>query len=132
MNRKELEQFILENYNAVVDYPWVKYPNYEVFRHRNNRKWFALIMDLPKNRLGLAGTDILDVVNLKCDPVLIGSLRNEPGFFSAYHMSKDSWITVSLDGSVPDEKIKMLLDMSFAATAVKMRKANRATEQEEN
>lgn len=132
MNRKELEQYILENYNAEADYPWVKYPNYEVFRHRNNRKWFALIMDLPKNRLGLAGTDILDVVNLKCDPVLIGSLRNEPGFFPAYHMSKDSWITVSLDGSVPDEKIKMLLDMSFAATAVKMRKANRAIKQEEN
>lgn len=132
MNRKELEQYILENYNAEADYPWVKYPNYEVFRHGNNRKWFALIMDLPKNRLGLTGTDILDAVNLKCDPVLIGSLRNEPGFFPAYHMSKDSWITVSLDGSVPDEKIKMLLDMSFAATAVKMRKANRAIKQEEN
>ena len=45
MKRSELESFIMETYNAEADYPWLKYPNYEVFRHCNNRKWFALIMD---------------------------------------------------------------------------------------
>ena len=35
---------------------------------------------------------------------------------------KDSWITVALDGSVSDDKIKMLLDMSYEATAPKTRK----------
>ena len=45
MKRAELESFIMETYNAETDYPWLKYPNYEVFRHCNNRKWFALIMD---------------------------------------------------------------------------------------
>ena len=43
MKRAELESFIMETYNAETDYPWLKYPNYEVFRHCNNRKWFALI-----------------------------------------------------------------------------------------
>ena len=105
MKRSELESFIMETYNAEADYPWLKYPNYEVFRHCNNRKWFALIM-----------------VNFKCDPILIGTLREEPGFFPAYHMSKDSWITVALDGSVSDDKIKMLLDTSYEATASKTHK----------
>ncbi len=45
-------------------------------------------MDVPKNKLGLAGSDVIDVVNLKCDPILIGSLRKEPGIFPAYHMNK--------------------------------------------
>ena len=103
MNRDDLEQFINENYNAESDYPWLKYPNYEVFRHSNNRKWFALIMDIPKNKLGLPGTDIIDVVNFKCDPLLIGSLLKEAGFFPAYHMNKESWITVALDKSVNDD-----------------------------
>lgn len=31
-------------------------------------------------------------------------------------MSKGSWITVALDGTVPDDKIKMLLDMSYHLT----------------
>ena len=46
----------------------------------------------------------------------------ENGFFPAYHMRKDSWITVALDGSVADYKIKMLLDVSYQATAPKVRK----------
>ena len=117
MDRAELERFILENYNAEPDFPWMKYPNYEVFRHSNNQKWFALIMDVPKDKLGLQGSSLLGVVNFKCDTLLIGSLRCEPGFFPAYHMNKDSWITVALDGSVPDEKIKMLLNASYDATA---------------
>ena len=122
MRRNELEAFIMETYNAEADYPWRKSPNHAVFRHCSNRKWFALIMDVPKNKLGLQGEGLLDVVNLKCDPILIGSLRGEPGFLPAYHMSKDNWITVALDGSASDDKIKMLLDMSYQATAPKVHK----------
>lgn len=122
MRRNELEAFIMETYNAEADYPWRKSPNHAVFRHCSNRKWFALIMDVSKNKLGLQGEGLLDVVNLKCDPILIGSLREEPGFLPAYHMSKDNWITVALDGSASDNKIKMLLDMSYQATAPKVRR----------
>lgn len=122
MRRNELEAFIMETYNAEADYPWRKSPNHAVFRHCSNRKWFALIMDVPKNKLGLQGEGLLDVVNLKCDPILIGSLREEPGFLPAYHMSKDNWITVVLDGSASDDKIKMLLDMSYQTTAPKVRR----------
>lgn len=119
MNRAELKRFILDNYNAESDHPWMKYPNYEVFRHSNNNKWFALIMDVPKRKLGLQTDGILDVVNFKCEPILLGTFREERGFFPAYHMSKGSWITVALDGSVSEDKIKMLLDMSFDATSLK-------------
>lgn len=122
MRRNELEAFIMETYNAEADYPWRKSPNHAVFRHCSNRKWFALIMDVTKNKLGLQGEGLLDVVNLKCDPILIGSLREDPGFLPAYHMSKDNWITVALDGSASDDKIKMLLDMSYQATAPKVRR----------
>lgn len=30
---------------------------------------------------------MIDIVNLKCDPVLIGSLQSEKGIFPVYHMS---------------------------------------------
>ena len=122
MDRKELEQFILDNYNCNTDYPWIKYPNFEVFRHTNNKKWFALIMDIPKDKLGLESNEIISVVNFKCDPILIGSLLREKGFFPAYHMSKNSWITVALDNSVDNDKIKMLLDLSYQLTADKIKK----------
>lgn len=122
MNRTELETFILANYKAEADCPWRSHPGHKVFRHRDNRKWFALIMDIPKNRVGLLGEDILDAVNLKCDPRLMGSLLLEPGFFPAYHMNKEHWITVALDKSTSEKTLKMLLDMSFCMTAPKVRK----------
>ncbi len=125
MNRRELEQFILRHYHVEPDRPWIQSPNHEVFRHDGNRKWFALIMDVSGEKLGLRGRDHLDVVNLKCDPMLIGSLMGEPGFFSAYHMNKASWITAALDGSAAEDEIKMLLEMSFAATAPKMPRKKR-------
>ncbi|MCQ2971167.1 Predicted DNA-binding protein, MmcQ/YjbR family [Methanobrevibacter gottschalkii] len=117
MNRDDLEDYIEDNYSAEPEFPWLKFPNYEVFRHDDNRKWFALIMDVSKSKLGLDGDEILDVVNFKCDQILIDSLTTEPGFFPAYHMNKENWITVALDGSVSDEKIIMLLDISFELTA---------------
>ena len=122
MNREQLEKILCETYAANMDWPWIKYPNYEVFRHSNNKKWFALIMDVSKNKLGLAGDEILDIVNFKCDPALIGSLRMENGFFPAYHMNKDSWITVALDGTVDDERIKALADMSYELTSTMKRR----------
>lgn len=124
MNREELEKYIREQYGAEPDHPWRDSPEYAVFRHAGNRKWFALIMEVPKNKLGLPGKGLLSVVNLKCGPLLTGSLRGKAGYFPAYHMNKANWITAALDESAADDEIKMLLDVSFAATAPKRRKRN--------
>lgn len=119
MNRAELGEYIAEAYGAAPEFLWRKYPTYAVFRHSGNQKWFAVVMEAPKRKLGLQGGGTLPVANFKCDPILAGSLRLEAGFFPAYHMNKDCWITAALDGSAPDETIKMLLDLSFEATAPK-------------
>ncbi len=121
MKREELERLIAENYNAEPEYLWIRYPNYEVFRHVGNNKWFAAIMDVPRDKIGLPGKESIDIADFKCDPALISLLLEEKGFFPAYHMNKKNWITAALDGSADDEKIKMLLDMSYEATRPKMR-----------
>ena len=125
MDRKDLIKYIIDNYGTEPDYPWDKYPAYEVFRHSGNNKWFALIMDVSKNKLGLKGSGKIDIVNLKCDPIIGGSLRNGAGIFPAYHMNKENWVTVALDGSAPDDTIKMLLDISYDATVPKIRPKRR-------
>ena len=90
MNREELEAYILNHYSTEADYPWADTPRAAVFRHVANRKWFALVMEVPRDKLGLPGTEKFDIVNFKCDPILISSLRGEPGIFPAYHMNKSS------------------------------------------
>ena len=53
----------------------------------------------------------------KCDPVLVGSLRERAGFYPAYHMNKDKWITIRLDGGVDGEEIQRLIQLSYELTA---------------
>ena len=56
------------------------------------------------------------MVNLKCDPILIGSFRGEPGIFPAWHMNKAHWLSVALDGTASDDSLLFLLDMSYELT----------------
>ena len=72
-------------------------------------------MDIPRKHLGLPGGDI-SVVNLKCDPRLIGSFRTEPGVFPGRHMNKAHWLTVVLDGTASEETLKFLVDLSYELT----------------
>ena len=62
-------------------------------------------------------------MNLKIDDINIHEmLITEDGIFPAYHMNKRNWITVILDGTVPEEQVLSLLDMSFSATSKKNRR----------
>lgn len=121
MNRKTLEAYIAGTYASEADRPWARYPDYVVFRHSGNRKWFALVMNVSRKVLGLPGEGTLDIVNVKCGPLLTSSFREEPGIYPAYHMNKASWLSVSLDGA-DGETLKLLLDMSFDLTAPKAKK----------
>jgi len=55
-----------------------------------------------------------DTVNLKCDPDWARSLRAEhPGITPGYHMNKQHWNTVRLDGSVSADLVRQLLEHSY-------------------
>ena len=116
MSRSELETYITEIYSTDGEHLFSKYPSFLVFRHNGNKKWFAVLMDIPRKNLGLTGDGQTQVVNLKCDTKLIGSFRMEPGIFPGWHMNKTHWLTVALDGTVEDEKIKFLVNMSYELT----------------
>ena len=110
--REKLLRYAEETYGTLPDYPWEKMPDFAVLRHRDG-KWYGIIMHLAPSVLGLTGNQPLDVMNLKCDPAILGSLLLEPGFLPAYHMNKEHWISVILDGTVPMEQLTMFLDLSY-------------------
>ena len=101
MTRKELEEYIYKTYKVRPDYPWKRDRENGVFRHADNNKWFAIAMKIPQNRLGTDSEKMIEIVNVKAEPVLISGLWNTPGFYPAYHMNKTNWITIALDGTAP-------------------------------
>lgn len=120
--RKTILEYVQDTYSVTPDHPWADSPDYAVLRHNDNKKWFGLIMDISPDKIGLKGDKVIDVINLKCDTLMVGSLVKDDGIFPAYHMNKKYWITVLLDGSLEMEKVCALLDMSFEITAKKIKK----------
>ena len=129
MTLQELKDHIFDAYSVEPDHPFKMDDVSCVFRHTDNRKWFALTMNIPYRTLGIQRDGNVDILNIKCDPILIGSLRGRPGFRTAYHMNKDKWITILLDGSAAQEDIIPLLTMSYDLTKKKIRKRGKQHEQ---
>ena len=86
--------------------------------HRPDRRLSkgGIFTEISERKLGISSDRIIDVLNVKCDPLLIGSLRLKPGFYPAYHMNKDKWISIAMDGSVPSDEIKELVELSYQLT----------------
>lgn len=114
MTRQEIFSWVKEQYGTEPDYPWGD--NNAVLRHKGNNKWYGLIMEVGRDKLGLPGEGRAEALNVKCDPQMVGALRTREGFHPAYHMNKEKWITIRLDGSVADEDIKNLIAQSYKMT----------------
>ena len=105
-----------------IDFPFSTAPDYGVFRNPENRKWYGIIMNIPKSKIensgraaSLSADDaIVEIINVKIDPEKSIELKKRRGFYDAYHMSKKNWITIALDGSVSDGLIVDLLKKSRA------------------
>lgn len=87
MNRKALDKYIKNVYRVIAEFPWLSAPNFAVYRHQSNNKWFAVIMEIPKAKLGIEEEGNINIINLKSDPLLIGSLILNKGILPAYHMN---------------------------------------------
>lgn len=116
--RESVLHFAATKYQTEPEFPWAKTPDAAVLRCPN-QKWYGLIMSVSKAKLGLPDDTVCNMLNVKCDPMMIGSVLLQNGFFPAYHMNKNHWITILLDGSVPDDRVTAALQMSYALAAGK-------------
>ena len=103
-------------YQADPEYLWNTAPDACVLRNADNQKWFAVFMKISRQKLGQKSTELVWILDLKCDPLFLGSLLEMDGYYPAYHMNKQHWLTVILDGTVEENQILELLDFSYHLT----------------
>ena len=109
---------IRDEYGAEPEFLWPeRYPTYCIFRHGGNKKWFALVGRIEWKSLGRDGGELVDIINLKFDNgQALDFAENTPGVYPAYHMNKKHWITIALDGTLPDEMVLELVKKSYLLT----------------
>ena len=139
MNELELFEYVAATYGAAPEYLWARLPGAFVFRHRENRKWFCVGMEVERAKLGLPaiGSEVEDaedsrrdvdatasrvssdkvlLIDVKAGPIVGGSYLGQPGVVKAWHMNKNHWLGILLDGSASEQTVKELLDISFCMT----------------
>ncbi|MED5016608.1 MmcQ/YjbR family DNA-binding protein [Paenibacillus chibensis] len=89
----------------------------ETMVYKLGGKMFALLFEGRGDGLDL---------NLKCDPLIAANLREQheavrPG----YHMNKEHWNTVRIDGSLPVSDIYDMIDHSYDLILQKLPKGVR-------
>jgi predicted DNA-binding protein (MmcQ/YjbR family) len=100
MNRNELRDYCLSMTGAVEEFPF----GIEVAVFKVKGKMFALLPVVADPM----------TISLKSDPIEAVMLREmyqavQPG----YHLNKKHWNTVTLDGEVPDERIREMIEDSY-------------------
>ena len=120
MNPQMLFTEMETRYGVAPEFLWRAHPDYAVFRHADNRKWFAVLLNPPGIKLGLPQAEAVWVLNVKAQPENLVILRGMAGVLPAYHMNKSHWLSLHL-AALSDAVILDLLDDSFQLTRKKFK-----------
>ena len=110
---RQLIEYVRQKYGDELEYLWDKFPKYAVWRRKDSRKWYGILLTVTADRLGLNSTEMIEILDLRIDPDELTELIDEEKYFVGYHMNKKHWLTICLNGSVPAEEIFKRLDRSY-------------------
>lgn len=104
--RQDIINYCLTLENSFYDTPFTD-PNWEVVRHKENNKVFAWIFE----------KDDKVWVNVKCDPQWRDLWRSTyESVLPGWHLNKEYWNSIILDGDVPDVEIQRMIAESYDLT----------------
>ena len=107
----ELIEYIKNKYGDELEFLWKKFAGNAIVRRKDTSKWYGAFLTIPKSKLGFNNSESVEIIDLRAEN--IEDLIDNKIIFGGYHMNKKHWITIILDGSIPTEQIKILIDKSY-------------------
>ena len=108
-----LIEHVRNNYGDELEFLWRSYPDAAVWRRKDNEKWYGIIMTVARGKVdGTDSQQMAEIVDLRMDSADKEILLAACGYHPGWHMNKNSWFTIILDGSLPDEEIRARIDES--------------------
>lgn len=86
---------------------------------KKNNKWYGALLVLSERKLGITSDKVIDIIDLRYQKEKIKEIIDCKKIFPGYHMNKDNWITIRLDGSMNIKEIFKLIDNSYAISLKK-------------
>ncbi len=97
--------FVYKTYGDELEYLWEKFPDNAVWRRKDTKKWYGIILKIPKKKLGLNSDEIVEIIDLRIQPENMNELLKKENYYPGWHMNKKSWYTIILDGSISNEEL---------------------------
>ena len=110
---KEIMDYVREKYGDELEYLWEKFPTDAIWRRKDNKKWYGLIMTISKRKLGVSSDEVVEIMDVRSSPEIIEAMVDNKNYFKGYHMNKKHWITFCLDGSIDSSQIFSMIDASY-------------------
>lgn len=110
---KAVMQYVSQKYDTPLEFLWKKFPDNAIYRRKDNKKWYAAILTVGRNKIGLEGSDKIEILDLRIDPTQMEATIDNKRYFPGYHMNKKNWYTICLDGSIEKDEIFKRIDVSF-------------------
>lgn len=110
---QELIQAVHEQYGDELEFLWRRFPQNAIWRRSDTNKWYAAILTVDQQKLGLKTSQEVEVLDIRVAPEQLATLVDQQRYFPGYHMNKKSWMTVILNGSLPTEKLLELVAASY-------------------
>ena len=118
--RERLDACIRETYGIDPEILSFSHEDYEICRHTETGRWFAVFIVKDRSVFGLDGDGTAEILCVKPrDRFLADALVQQPGYLRGYPSRRWNWISMVLDGTVPFEEVCRWLDESFLATGTK-------------
>ncbi|MCR4576393.1 MAG: MmcQ/YjbR family DNA-binding protein [Clostridiales bacterium] len=112
---RRINEYIYETYDVMPEFLWPNIPSYAAFRRKQGGKWFAVIGSVPRCKVDplSASAQDVEVINVKAGKAQIGTLLARDGIYPAFHMNKNSWVSIIFDDTLPDADIRSMVDESY-------------------
>ena len=110
--REAIFEYVKKQYGTIPEYLWKSSPKSAILRHKNG-KWYAAILRVEKSKLGLKEEGTVDIINVKCEPDMVGLLTQTYGFLPGYHMNKKHWISVYPGEEISEALLRDLINDSW-------------------
>lgn len=105
-------RYVRTKYRDEFEFLWEKFPNNAIVRRADNQKWYAALLTVAGNKIGLLCSDKVEIIDLRMKTGDIAELVDGRRYFGGYHMNKKHWVSICLDGSVSFEEICRRIDDS--------------------
>ena len=107
-------EYVRAVYGDELEFLWAKTPDNAIWRRKDNEKWYGVILTIPKNRLGFASDERIEIIDLRIQPERMEELLAQEHYYPGWHMNKKHWFTVILDDGVTDQELCRRIDESYA------------------